>query len=288
MRYEERTGRRRASSRGGCALALLLGACGQAAEAPRRALPVVVLPAAGNGEPNDLGWTVTVTRFRAVIAELAFTVEGEAHARGAGTAAPARRAGARAPGRAFARWLLPAAHAHPGHLAGGQVAGSLPGTFAVDWLGEAGRVLGTGWFILAEYHGIDAALPPGAAPPLPAGDPLAGASAFIEGSASKDGRTIAFTARLQTESGAQLVGAPLQARVDAAADLAIGVGLVLREPTLGDSFFRRIDFAALDPDGDGQVVIAPGSDAHNLLRRRLAEHIHYRGAAVASPRGAAI
>jgi hypothetical protein len=43
-----------------------------------------------------------------------------------------------------------------------------------------------------------------------------------------------------------------------------------------DSLFQGLDFFLLDGDGDDQVDIRPGQDAHNLFRRTVQVHDQYR------------
>lgn len=248
---------------------MALTSCGSSQEAPRTHLPVVIEAPTGNGAANDLGWVVSVDSFRAVIAEPRFTIEGETHATWFDRAT---------------LWLLAPAYAHPGHSAGGEVAGSLPGTFVVDWIREAGRTLGTAEMILTRYRGIDLDLPNGLAT-QPEGDPLRAAAAAIEGTAAREDRVVRFSAILAVEPKTQIVGVPLDLLVTAETKSAVGLALALLDPVTGKSFFREVDFAILDPDGDGTAVIEAGSGAHNVLRRHLAEHIHYQGRPVAAPPG---
>ncbi|MDI7268823.1 MAG: hypothetical protein QME96_12600, partial [Myxococcota bacterium] len=81
-------------------------------------------------------------------------------------------------------------------------------------------------------------------------------------------------------AGAGVVGAPfrLVVRPDTRATLVLR--LLPVDPTAeADTLLDGIDFEALDADGDGEVRIAPGDAAHNVLRRRLQSHDHWDVAA---------
>lgn len=209
---------------------------------------------------NDGDWVVELTTVRIAVTDLQFTILGEMHGASA----------------SLGGWLISRAWAHPGHYAGGDVTGELAGDFILDWTGHDGMKLGTADMLTGDYNGMNfnfrAAV---AADGLEAADPLLGHTAHLVGTARKGEQELAFTAVLDVAAGTQLVGAPFEDTVEAASVDPIEVQFLPTDPVEAKSLFDGLDFAALDPDGDGVVSIAPGDEAHNILRRTLQSHVHY-------------
>lgn len=224
----------------------LLAACGASEEAERLERPVVVDPSGTGPVQNDLGYTITLSDCRSLIADLRFTHGGEAHAQ-----------------RSLTRWLIGTAWAHPGHGAGGDVRGELSGRFVVDWLEDA--PLGRATLLGGRYESLTFSL--GVASEsdgLTPDDPLAGATHVIAGTAEKDGVSYPFRASIAAEDGVLVEGVPFA--VDTAAD-AFALQLVLTDPFEGDTAFDGIDFATAD--------FSVGAPDHNRLQRVLRSHDHY-------------
>lgn len=234
----------------------LLVACAPSQEAARVELPVAVDGGALADAPTDLGYTVKLDVARIAAADLEFTIQGEMHA-------------------AARLWhlLVPRAFAHPGHYSGGDVTGALPGEFVLDWIAGDGQQLGRAELLVGAYHGCNFAFR--RADELPADDPLSGHSAHFAGVASKDGADIPFTAVLDLDPGAAVIGAPFDFEVDTATDLTLGLQLRARDDASGAALFDAVDFAALAPADGGPVLIAPGDPAHNVVRRALQSHVFY-------------
>ncbi|HEY0705742.1 MAG TPA: hypothetical protein VGG33_03040 [Polyangia bacterium] len=256
---------RRSSCVRGAALRALLAciACGSE-ESPRVALPLVV-DAASAAAPatNDLGYVVTLTTARMAVRDLQFTTGGQAHAR------RLDRLGER-----LGAWLLPRAHAHPGHQGGGEITGELPGNHTLDWLAN-GTVIGTVTLITGRYRGANFTFRQARPAELGPADVLAGHSIHLAGNASKDGRAVAFTALIDMDEGTQVVGA----RFDEPVETSGAVALALRfhpvdptSPTL--TVWNGIDFFSL-ADGRDTIAIGPDDEAHNRLRRAFQIHGHY-------------
>lgn len=238
---------------------MLVTACAPSQEAERVALAVVVDGSGVGPSSTDLGWTVRLTQARMAVANVQFTVQGEMHGATAG----------------LGGWLMRKAWAHPGHYAGGEVTGELPGEFIVDWLGEDKMTLGTASLLVGDYNGMNFSFRAATvADGLAADDPLLGHTAQLRGTASKDGVTVMFAAVVDVDAGAQLVGAPFEDEVDAEAVAPIELQLLPSDPKTGASLFDGLDFAALEAK-DGVATIRPGEVAHNLLRRTLQSHVHY-------------
>lgn len=238
---------------------LLLAACAPSQEAERVHLEVAVSGAALAASTNDLGWTVELTGARVAVADLQFSILGEMH--GASAWLPS--------------WLLARAWAHPGHYAGGDVTGELGGDFILDWTGGGGP-LGAAELLTGLYEGLNFTFRAAAASDgLAADDPLLGHTAHFTGTARKGADALSFTAQLDVGAGSQLVGAPFELEVTRDDQATLALRFFPGDPVAGTSLFDGVDFAALDPDGDGVVVIAPGDEAHNIVRRELQSHVHY-------------
>jgi hypothetical protein len=237
------------------------GGCGSE-EAPRVSLPVKVdASQARQATTSDLGYTVRLTRARAALEDLQFTTGGEAHL------ALLDR---------VQRWFIPRAEAHPGHGAGGEVVGELRGQFLVDWLSDD-AAMGIAVLVASHYRGANFGFRNASAGELPPGDPLAGHTFHLEGTASKDGRTVSFTALLDVDVTASLIGAPFDHQVSEGSSDVLGLRLLPADPTDGrDTLWNQVDFLALaDAASATTVHIAAPQEAHNRLVRALRTHDHY-------------
>lgn len=243
-------------------------ACGHPEEAPRIRLPVVADPSATVAVTNDLGYAVELTEARAIVENFTFTIAGEVHAS--------------SPWRSFADFLLPTAHAHPGHFHGGEVTGELRGRFVLQWLPESGAVLGEATLLPGIYRSANFTFAPaGIEDGLGPDDPLLGHTALLRGTAVREGVRIEFVAILDSPEWQELVGALFSFEVRAGRRERLGVRLATRDPLEGDSLFDGIDFVVLDMDGDGSLVIAEAAgepaviEAYHRLRRTFQTHDHF-------------
>lgn len=234
----------------------LFVACAPSQEAARVELAVAVDGGQLGEALTDLGWTIALADARIAAGDLEFTIQGEMHA--------AAR---------LWRLIVPHALAHPGHYAGGDVTGALPGSFVLDWIAGDGDELGRAELLVGDYHGCNIAFR--RADELPADDPLSGHTAYFAGTASKDGQELAFTAALDLDAGAAVIGAPFDFDIDPDTAVTLGLQLRLRDDTSGAALFDGVDFAALAPADGGPVALEPGDPAHNLVRRALQSHVFY-------------
>ncbi len=243
---------------------LLFVSCADVTEAPRVTREVVSDGAAIMPVVTNLGYEVTLDVAQLALSEVQFTIAGEAHASG---------------GAKPLAWLIPSAHAHPGHSQGGEVTGELPGRHVVDWLGEAGQRLGeatliTGAYTAANFTFTRAREEDG----VGADDPLLGHTARLAGTARLDGATVRFEALIDAPVGRVLVGAPFEAQVREGDGPAIGLQLAPRAPGQQTTLFDGLDFSALEPDTDGTLRLRPDgptADAYNRLRRVFMTHDHF-------------
>lgn len=209
---------------------------------------------------TDLGYRVDLEHCRVAIDTLELTTDGEMHASLLGPV-----------------WdlVVPNAVAHPGHYAGGEVVGELSGRYVFDWRAD-GDLLGEATLLDAVYSGANfsftrARVEDG----VPPDDPIVGHTFEIVGNATLDDETWQFRVLLDQDEGRRVVGLPLELDAGSGEDLELGLQLLPLDPVEGDTLFDGIDFAVLDDDGDHVIVIEPGSDAYNRLRRAAQGHDHY-------------
>lgn len=251
-------------------LACLLASCA-AEEAPRVELPVRVecggVIGAEASVTTDLGYEVTITDARIALGALVFTVAGEVH-----TASLMET---------LEGLLVSRALAHPGHYQGGEVTGELNGDYAIHCAPDQGRELGLATLIVGTYTAANFDLERGSeALGLSTEDALIGHTAWLEGTATRDGETVNFTVTIDSPLDRQLVGAPFEVTITEAAAGWLAFRFEIEDDLEGDTLFDTVDFAALDADGDGELLIGPDvaavEDAYNALRRTFQTHDHFR------------
>lgn len=250
----------------GAALAVCASgvACDEGSEPAQVHLQVVASGADTAAFTTDEGYTVELSALRVALADLELTVEGEAHA---GLLAP------------LSAWLLPTAHAHPGHLAGGEVTGELAGRFIYDAFATAGRSWGAATLLPGAYTGMNFTFTSaGPDDGLAADDPLFGHTAWLAGTARRDGVETPFAATLDVDEGTQMVGGVFELLVDTDSAGTLRFEALMIDPSAEqDTLLDGVDFAAeATAAGTRAATIVPGRPAHNILRRRLQVHDHWR------------
>jgi hypothetical protein len=239
----------------------LLGGCAFDSElAERTTARIVVDGAAVTSIDTDLGYHVELAHCRVAIDTLEFTTDGEMHASLL---------------RPLWDLVVPDAFAHPGHDAGGEVVGELPGRHVFDWRDD-GALVGEAILLEAEYSGANfgftrARVEDGVAPD----DPIVGHTFEIVGTAALGDETWEFSVLLDQDEGRRVVGLPLSLAVAGEEEVELGLQLFTRDATEGNTIFDGLDFARLDEDGDHVIVIEPDTEAYNLLRRSTQAHDHY-------------
>jgi hypothetical protein len=241
---------------------LALGVCDPEGEEPAP----VPLPVVADGSQiapctNDEGWTIALDALRAAVQSLEFTIEGETHA------SLIER---------ISDLAVPSATAHPGHYAGGEVTGELPGDFVIDFVAGDGAALGEASLLPGDYNGMNLYFRAAtAADGLAEGDPLIGHTAVISGTATRDAATVQFEAVIDIDEGTQMVGGPFELVVEEGTSATLGLAAFTIDPSENDTLFDGLDFGALDADGDGLLAIAPGDEAHNVLSKTFVRHDHW-------------
>lgn len=204
---------------------------------------------------TDEGWTVLLDEARLGMADLRFRRGGEAHA---SWITP------------ISRWLLPSAHAHPGHTVGGEVVGEALGTYAVDFFAASDEPFAEASTLAADADALDfmfASLDVTGAP---------GAAAVFTGTATRGDAAVRFEAFIVQDDGRRVDGVPLalDVRDQGATDIALAL---LLESDAGASLFDSVDFAALPyPRADDVARVEPGTAEHNRIRNALQSFEHYR------------
>jgi hypothetical protein len=244
-------------------LAVVVGLCSchAGSEPEQVTLPVV---ADGSGlEPFTTaeGYRVELSSLRVALSDIELTVEGEAHA---GLWLRLRRL------------VVPVAWAHPGHYAGGEVTGELLGDFVVDAFSGRDELLGQAAMLAGAYHGMNFTFRRLSAGSSTGDDPLVGHTIQFAGHAEREGTKYPFSGVLDIEAETVMVGAPFDfnAGDDEAEELVFRL-LMVDPSSENDTVFDGVNFAELTTAGS-ELVIEPGSATHNLLRRRIQVHDHWR------------
>jgi hypothetical protein len=252
--------------------------CSGAEEPPRVELPVVVNSDGMAPVETDLGYRVELSEARLVIDDVEFTIAGEAHEASLL--------------QLVLDWVVPVAHAHPGHYEGGDITGVLEGHFVLDLLASNAPALGMATMIVGPYQAANFTFGrAGDVDGLAADDALLGHTAVLAGEVSRGGRSARFSLVLDSPPGRQLVGAPFAADVTEASQFEVGFELMTLDPLEGDTLFDGIDFDALPRSGEGteaEIALRPDSTepavvgAYQILLRTFQTHDHFVFSAAAA------
>lgn len=245
-------------------LALLGSACAGPVEPTRVELPVVVDPSGLSAVTTDLGYEVELSSARMVFENLRFTIAGEVHSR--------------KPLLPFGRSI---ARAHPGHLQAGTVTGELRGRFVADFRAKSGEPLGDATLLVGRYRGANFTFARAEERDgLEVDDPLLGHTARLEGTARRNGDSLAFVVVLDAPPARELVGAPCEIDVTETSSTPLAFRLLVLDPIENDTLFDGIDFLALPREG-GVLHLDVASESSTLasaaqmIRRRFLTHDHF-------------
>lgn len=251
---------------GGLLAALV--ACGEATEAPRVAIEVVLDETPFSRFTTNLGYEVALDSVTLAFSDVQFTVAGELH-----TAAP---------WRTLHELLVPTAQAHPGHYQGGEVTGELVGSWVVSWPAPEATPLGTATLIVGDYSGAHFLFETATSP---AAEPIVGHALVVEGDVMRGEFSAPFTVIVDAPPGRALDGAAFDAAVDAVAPGPIVFSFVPVEPQSQASFLDGVEFSELAPSTENEIRIEPPDDgsgeqpgvdaAYDRIRRALLSHDHY-------------
>jgi len=245
--------------------------CSGAEEPPRVELPVVVNPDGMDPVETDLSYRVELSAARLVIDDVEFTTAGEAHEASLF--------------QHVLDWVVPVAHAHPGHYSGGDITGVLEGHFVLDLAASSTPALGMATMIVGPYQAANFTFGhAGDTDGLAAADALLGHTAVLAGEVSRAGGSARFSVAVDSPQKSQLVGAPFEADVTEANQLTLRFELMTLDPIEGDTLFDGIDFDALPRSGEGaeaEIAIRPDSTqpalaaAYQILLRTFQTHDHF-------------
>ena len=243
-----------------------LAGCSAAEEAQRVELRVVTDGQGFEAATTNLGYQVELTSANMMADDFQFTIAGEAHA---------------SMWRRVSDWLVPVAHAHPGHFQGGEVTGELPGHFVLRFEPGVTRELGTATLLVGTYRGVNLTLASASTDDVNESDPMLEHSAHLSGTATNQAGTWNFAVVLDCPVGRQLIGIPFEEKITEATDGALALRFSPLDELENDTLFDEVDFAALDADADGHVIIdAAATDegvvqAYNLIHRAFQSHDHF-------------
>ncbi|HXS15769.1 MAG TPA: hypothetical protein VN764_01185 [Polyangiaceae bacterium] len=250
----------------GCVLGV--GACSAPQEAEHVELTVETDATQLGPVTTNLGYSVELTEARIMVRDLTFATGGDLLT------------------RSFVErtydWLIPTAHAHPGHFEGGDVTGELPGALVLDFLPGQEQTLGTATFLAGDYRSANMTFGRAASSDVEnQDDPLLGHTAILRGTAKSDDKTVEFFVLVAIEDGTALMGIPFEAHIDGSTGHSLGVQLRALDEIEGDTLFDDVDFALLDDNHDGHITISPeqtsktATEAHSTLSRALLVHDFY-------------
>jgi hypothetical protein len=172
--------------------------------------------------------------------------------------------------------LVPSAHAHETYFSGGQVLGEWDRELVFDLLAEDGatRVLGRSPGIAGVARSFSLLLQPPSRALGEEAAPLEGHSARLEGTATREGRTVAFRALLDFPppvESQRVEFVPTEVELD-----DDGLFIVELQP---HRWFEGALFERLEVPADGAVVeLTPESQVHRALRVNVRRHTAFSAA----------
>lgn len=238
---------------------VVLAGCGEAQEATRHDFPVFADGESLGGFENNRDYEIELSSVEAWVERIEFTVGGQAHEEAHLL-------------RFFRNALLPVAHAHPDHSAGGEVAGEFVGPLLVEWRPGERAEIGVGSFLEGDYGGYNLTFGLGGD-----GEELEGLTMRIVGVARSEGVEIDFIANIEMEPGSEVIGGALQGSLPGQSVAGVGIEFLPFDVHSGRSIFGRVVFSELPTDSEGIARIEPGSLAHADMRNALLAHEYYGG-----------
>ena len=209
---------------------------------------------------TDTGWRVALTSARMVLGPI-YLFENPSPLQKSPTGRWWRRA---------LDVLAPTAHAHESFFAGGRVLGEWDREVVYDLLGEGGgtRVLGRSPGIAGVARSFSLLLQPPSRALGAEAAPLEGRSVLMEGTASRDGRTLAFRAALDFPPPVELQRVefvPTEVELD---DEGLFVVELQPHRWFEGALFERLEV----PPGGAAVAVPPESQVHRALLVNVRRH----------------
>jgi hypothetical protein len=227
--------------------------------------------APGETEPGrfttDTGWRVVLTSARMVLGPI-YLFENPSPLQSGATGHWLRRLGG---------VLVPTAHAHDSSFfSGGRVLGEWDREVVYDLLAEGGgtRILGRSPGIAGVARSFSLLLQPPSRALGAEAAPLEGRSVLLEGTASREGRTVAFRASLDFPPPVELQRVefvPMEVELDDE-----GLFIVELQPHrwFEGTLFERLRI----PDGGAAVTVPPESQVHRALLVNVRRHTAFSAA----------
>ncbi|MEM6733028.1 MAG: hypothetical protein AAF658_15835 [Myxococcota bacterium] len=209
---------------------------------------------------TDLGYQVSVERFAVSLRDFRFVDYGATETAWL---------------EGLSEMLIPSAHAHPGHVQGGDTLGVMEGRFAVDFLGDA--ELGKAQLLAADYDALDVGLSVFQESDGVLNDAMPlGLTMILSGTATRAGESVPFEVRVQAPEDRELIGIPFEFEVAADESRTLVLRFSTREPFRPDHhLFDGIDFATMA----APLILAAnereGADSFFVIQRRLLSHDYF-------------
>ena len=242
----------------------LLAGCGEPQEAELFDIP---LWADGNSLEvfdTNLGYEIEVESVQIWVQQVEFTIGGESHGDGDDELAWWKNT---------VDWLLPVAHAHPGHSAGGEVAGEFVGPILLEF--QAGNLeeIGVGRFLKGEYLGYNVDF----AQVDEEGQEIPGPTIRIRGTASQEAEELEFVAEFTLTQNASVIGGALEGALPGEEATGVALQFFPYDAWSETSIFDDVEFSTVSTDDDGVAQVLPGSMANAEIRSRILAHEFYGG-----------
>ncbi|MFY0529768.1 hypothetical protein ACN28I_43600 [Archangium gephyra] len=215
---------------------------------------------------TDTGWRVALTSARMVLGPI-YLFENPSPLQKSPTGRWWRRA---------LDVLAPTAHAHESFFAGGQVLGEWDREVVYDLLGEGGgtRVLGRSPGIAGVARSFSLLLQPPSRALGAEAAPLEGRSVLLEGTASRDGRTLAFRAALDFPPPVELQRVEFVPTEVELEDEGLFIVELQPHRWFEGTLFERLEV----PPGGVAVAVPPESQVHRALLVNVRRHTAFSAA----------
>ncbi len=174
-------------------------------------------------------------------------------------------------------WLVPSAHAHPGHVQSGDTLGVLPGRFVVDFLAE--ESIGEAVLLATTYDALDVTFSTfGTEDGLAGDDARLGLSIHLRGRATRDGQSVPFEVHVVAPADRKLVGVPFEVEVAESGARRVVLRFSTTEPFRPERhLFDGVDFGAMpDPLVLEETAATPAVVvSFYTVQRRLLSHDYF-------------
>lgn len=229
---------------GHIAAGLALAGCGESEQSEHVEAELAIDSSALESVTTDLGYEVEVSVVRVAVRDFAFQAPPE----GAATSFLERAS----------EYLIPVAHAHPGHSEGGQTTGELPGRFVVDF-SDGDAEIGAADLLVGRYESVEFVFDRATEDAVSASDPLLGHTFQVEGTATKGDFSLDFRFLVDAPVGRLLEDALAEFEIESGEEPTLAFRFAMREPYADATLFDSVDFGALEVAADAGMAGAGGA-----------------------------